>query len=208
MFNFRTKAFISYLLVSLPFLALMFPFAAKTVKNLVYRSMKMRSQELIAKIQSAPSDQELVRRIKDQKAQIFFRVGIITDEQKILYNTSAQRVVSPRITQEYVVDHPEVLEAFATGTGYNEDYSDILNQKYIYFAQRFDFHGKKYVMRSACPYKYVMDLTRNFELGLLVFLCLGVLVFIFFSEKPVSLPDQVLRLFGYRARDYHQSCCK
>ena len=196
MFNFRTKAFISYLLVSLPFLALMFPFAAKTVKNLVYRSMKMRSQELIAKIQSAPSDQELVRRIKDQKAQIFFRVGIITDEQKILYNTSAQRVVSPRITQEYVVDHPEVLEAFATGTGYNEDYSDILSQKYIYLAQRFDFHGKEYVMRSAFPYKYVMDLTRDFELGFLVLsiavLMLFTLMMSFIIHRSSSPIQQII----------------
>ncbi len=178
MLSFRQKIFISYLVVFLIFIALMFPFATKTVKNLVYRSMKMRSKELIMKIQSAPNNQELVRRVKDQKGQIFFRVGIITDEHKILYDTAAKRVLGPRFTQEYVVDHPEVLEAFETGMGYSEDYSDILSQKYIYLATAFNFHGKKYVMRSAFPYKYVMDLTRDFELG---FLMLSIAVLLMFS---------------------------
>lgn len=177
MLSFRQKIFISYLVVFLVFIALMFPFAAKTVKNLVYRSMKMRSEELITKIQSAPNNAELVRRVKDQKGQIFFRVGIITNEHKILYDTAAKRVLGPRFTQEYVVDHPEVLDAFEKGSGYNEDYSDILSQKYIYLATAFDFHGKKYVMRSAFPYKYVTDLTRDFELGFLILSSFVLLLF-------------------------------
>lgn len=177
MLSFRQKIFISYLVVFLIFIALMFPFAAKTVKNLVYRSMKLRSEELITKLQSAPNNAELVRRVKDQKGQIFFRVGIITDEHKSLYDTAAKRVLGPRFTQEYVVDHPEVLEAFAKGTGYAEDYSDILSQKYIYLATAFDFHGKTYVMRSAFPYKYVSDLTRDFELGFLILSSIVLLLF-------------------------------
>lgn len=177
MLSFRQKIFISYLIVFLVFIALMFPFAAKTVKNLVYRSMKIRSEELIAKIQSAPNNAELVRRVKEQKAQIFFRVGIITDEHKILYDTAAKRVLGPRFTQEYVVDNPEVLDAFQNGTGYNEDYSDILSQKYIYLATAFDFHGKTYVLRSAFPYKYVNDLTHDFELGFLILSSFVLLLF-------------------------------
>ncbi len=177
MLSFRQKIFISHLVLFLVFIALMFPFAAKTVKNLVYRSMQMRSQELITKIQSAPNNAELVRRVKDQKGQTFFRVGIITDEQKNLYDTAAKRLLGPRFTQEYVVDYPEVLQAFQTGTGYNEDYSDILSQKYIYLATAFDFHGKTYVLRSAFPYKYVTDLTRDFELGFLILSSVVLLAF-------------------------------
>lgn len=177
MLSFRQKIFVSYLVVFLLFIALMFPFAAKTVKNLVYRSMKMRSEELIAKIQSSPDNAELIRRIKEQKGQIFFRVSIITDEHKNLYDTAAKRLLGPRFTQEYVVDQPEVLEAFAKGNGYSEDYSDILSQKYIYLATAFTFHGKTYVMRSAFPYKYVTDLTHDFELGFLILSSMVLLLF-------------------------------
>lgn len=193
MLSFRQKIFISYLVVFLVFIALMFPFAAKTVKNLVYRSMKLRSEELITKIQSAPNHAELVRRVKDQKGQIFFRVGIITDEHKILYDTAAKRVLGPKFTQEYVVDHPEVMEAFEKGTGYSEDYSDILSQKYIYLATAFDFHGKRYVMRSAFPYKYVNDLTRDFELGFLILSSVVLLLFtlmMWLIIHRLSLPIQ------------------
>ncbi len=177
MLSFRQKLFISHLVVFLVFIALMFPFAAKTVKNLVYRSMQQRSEELIAKLQSAPNNNELVRRVKDQKGQIFFRVGIITNEYKILYDTATKRFLGPRFSQEYVVDSPEVIEAFANGMGYNEDYDDVLSQKYIYIATAFDFHGKTYVMRSAFLYKYVTDLTRDFELGFLILSSVVLLAF-------------------------------
>src|SRR5262249_30242712 len=149
------------------FLILIFPLASVLVRNIVISAMENRSHELIERIQHASNNEALVRTLKDQKALLFFRVSVITNDHKVLYDSHTKRLLGPRFSQEYVVDHPEVLEAFEKGIGYNEDYSDLLGQKFAYMAIPFDFHGKTYVLRTAFPYRYVTELQSDFELGFL-----------------------------------------
>lgn len=167
MLSFRQKIFLAYLAVFLLFLAGMYPFATSTVQKIATKAMYDRSQDLIEKIQSAPNDEALVRRLKEQKALVFFRLSVINDEQKVLYDSHTKRILGARFSQDYVVQHPEVLQAFKNGRGYHEDYSELLKQKFAYLAISFDFHGKPYVLRTAFPYKYVTELTRDFETGVI-----------------------------------------
>lgn len=178
MLSLRQKIFISYLIVFLIFCALMLPFAAHTVRNIATKAMEDRAKELISKIQSAPTAEALIRRLREQKPQVFFRVSVINNEGKVIYDSHTKRLLGPRFSQEYVVDHPEVLQAFEHGIGYNEDYSELLEQKFSYFAKTFDFHGKTFVMRTAFPHKYVAELTRDCEIG---FLVLGSVILLLFS---------------------------
>lgn len=178
MLNFRQKIFISHLFVFLIFIAIMFPFASHIVKQIVESAMEDRATEVISKIQSAPNDDALIRRLKETKSLIFFRVSVITDQKKLLYDSHTKRVLGPRFSQEYVVDHPEVLDAFNYGIGYSEEYSALLGQRFSYLAKSFKFHGKTYVLRTAVPYKYVVDLSHQFEMG---FLGLSTVVLLLFS---------------------------
>lgn len=178
MFSFRQKIFISYVVVFIVFITLMFPFVTHTVQKIATKAMEDRAKELITKIQSAPNDDALIRRLKEQKSHVFFRVSVINNEGKIIYDSHTKRLLGPRFSQEYVVDHPEVLQAFEHGVGYNEDYSELLEQKFSYFAKTFDFHGKTYVMRTAFPHKYVAELTHDCEIG---FLGLATAILLLFS---------------------------
>lgn len=178
MFSFRQKIFISYLAVFLVFIVLMFPFVTQWVQKIVLQSMEARATEIIANIQEAPNNDALVRRLKDQKSIMFFRSSIITNEHKILYDSHTKRLLGPKFSQEYIVAHPEILQAFKEGVGYHEDYSQILNQKFAYFAKAFDFHGKTYVLRTAFPYQYVKEIINDFEIG---FLGLAILILLLFS---------------------------
>lgn len=178
MFSFRQKIFVSYLTVFLVFIVLMFPFITRWVHQIVLQSMEARATEIIANIQDAPNHDALIRRLKDQKSLMFFRSSIITNEHKVLYDSHTKRLLGPKFSQDYVVDHPEVLQAFQEGTGYQEDYSQILNQKFAYFAKAFDFHGKTYVLRTAFPYQYVREVLHDFEIG---FLGLSILILLLFS---------------------------
>ena len=139
--------------------------------------MKDRANELIAKVQSAPNNDALVRRLKDQKSVIFFRVSVITNDGRILYDSHNKNLMGPRFSQEHVIDHPEVLEAFNTGSGYTEDYSELVDQKFSYYAKAFDFHGKTYVMRTAFPYKYFADLRKDCEIAFLALITIILLLF-------------------------------
>lgn len=167
MFSFRQKILISYVMVFCLFTAITFPLVTHIVRTIAAKAMEDRADELIAKIQAAPNNHALIRRLKEQQALIFFRVSIITDDNQVIYDSHTKRLLGPRFTQEYIVDTPEVVEAFEKGVGYNEDYSELLDQKFSYFAKSFDFHGKTYVMRTAFPYKYFNDLTRDCEIGFL-----------------------------------------
>lgn len=178
MFSFRQKIFISYIIVFIVFIALIFPFATYTVRKIATKAMEDRAKELIAKIESAPNDDALIRRLKEQKPLVFFRVSVINNESKVIYDSHTKRLLGPRFSQEYVVDHPEVIQAFKHGTGYNEDYSELLEQKFSFFAKSFDFHGKTYVMRTAFPYKYVAELTHDCEIS---FLGLATIILLLFS---------------------------
>lgn len=195
-FSLRKKIFISYLIVFLVFIALMFPFATKTVKGIVIKSLDDRASELISKIQSAPNNEALVQYLKDQKSMIFFRVGILTNERKILYDTHTKRLLGPKFSQEYVVEHPEIFQAIQEGTGYYEDYSEILGQKFAYYAKVFNFHDKAYVLRTAFPYKYVSELTRDFEIGFLMLSSGALLLFSvmtwFIIHRLTSPIDQII----------------
>jgi len=178
MFSFRQKVFLSYLAVFLVFVILMFPFVTYWVQKIVLQSMEARATEIIQNIQDAPNNNALVRRLKEQKGIMFFRSSIITNEHKVLYDSHTKRLLGPKFSQDYVVAHPEVLEAFQEGTGYYEDYSQILNQKFSYFAKAFDFHGKTYVLRTAFPYQYIKEAIHDFEIG---FLGLASLILLLFS---------------------------
>lgn len=169
MFSFRQKIFINYLCVFLVFLLLLFPFINKWVNRIIFQAMEARSSEIIENVKDSPNNAALVKRLKDQKSIMFFRSSIISNEKKVLYDSHTKRLLGPKFSQGYIVDHPEVLEAFEKGVGYHEDYSELLGQMFSYFAKSFDFQGKKYVLRTAFPYQYLMDITHDFEIGFLVF---------------------------------------
>ncbi len=177
MFSFRQKIFISYLAVFLVFIVLMFPFVTSWVHRIIFQAMDDRTSEIIANIKEAPNNEALVRRLKDQKSLMFFRSSVISDERKVLYDSHTKRVLGPKFSQNYVVDHPEVLQAFQEGIGYHEDYSQLLNQKFSYFAKAFDFHGQTYVLRTAFPHQYVTEITHDFEMGFLGFATVILLMF-------------------------------
>ena len=167
MLSFRQKIFISYVILFVIFASITFPLVTHIVSSIVEKAMEGRADELIEKIQTAPNNAALVRRLKEQKSITFFRVGIISNDGKILYDSHTKQLMGPRFSQEYGIDHPEVIQAFHEGIGYNEDYSELLQQKFSYFAKGFEFHGKNYVIRMAFPYQYFSELTRDFEIALL-----------------------------------------
>jgi PAS domain S-box-containing protein len=143
----------------------MYPFATQTVQRIVIKTMTDRADELITKLQNAPNDEAMVRRLKDEKPMLFFRAAIINDKQRLLYDT-ANRLHSPQYSRDRIVDNPEVIQAIRKGTGYHEDYSDLLRgQKFVYIARTFDFHGKPYILRAAFPNRYMTELTRDFKMG-------------------------------------------
>lgn len=208
MFSFRQKIFITYVVIFIIFILGMYPFANQAVKKLAIKAMRDRATELIDKIQSAPNNDALIRRLKEQKGLVFFRVSVITDEGKVLYDSHTKRLLGPRFSQEYVVDHPEVTEAFKNGVGYNEEYSELLGQKFSYFAKAFDFHGKTYVIRTAFPFKYVTELTHDFEIGVIALAAIILLLFSIMTWFVINHLTSPIQQIIYAVKPYQEGLQK
>lgn len=178
MLSFRGKIIITYVVLFIVFTSLTFPIINEIFKTIAAKAMEDRANEMISKIQSAPNNDALVRRLKEQQSLIFFRLSIITNDGKVLYDSHSRHLLGPKFSQEYLVDHPEVLEALHSGKGYGEDYSELQEQKFSNFAKRFDFHGKTYVVRIAFPQRYFSDLAKDCEIA---FLCLIIAILLLFS---------------------------
>lgn len=181
MFSFRQKISIGYLSIFLIFIVAMFPLIRGWVNSIAFQAMEDRTTEIINNIKDATDDEDLVRLLKDQKCLMFFRSSIITNEHKVLYDSHTKRLLGAKFSQDYVVNHPEVLEAFRKKVGYHEEYSQLLKQKFAYFAKAFDFHGKQYILRTAFPHQYVVQITHDFEIGFLLFATLLLLTFSFMT---------------------------
>lgn len=162
----RKKILISYIVIVIAFIAVMYPLASFMVQHIVRNSLRERSSEIIEKIKDEPNDYALIQKLKDQRYLVFFRVSLITDERVLLYDSYTRRLLGPQFNQN-LARHPEVEQAFKEGVGFYEGTSTLLKQKFLYTAETFDFHGKTYVLRTAFPYIFVSELTRDVEIGLI-----------------------------------------
>jgi len=100
MLSFKQKIFIAYAVVYLLLIAFMFPFASKTVRKIINTGMEDRAREIIAELQTATDDQALIRMLKDQRSAVFFRISVITYDNKVLYDSHTKRLLDmERVTQ-------------------------------------------------------------------------------------------------------------
>jgi two-component system, OmpR family, phosphate regulon sensor histidine kinase PhoR len=167
--SFRQKILLSYLILLLLFLALMFPLVIDSVQQIVFHSMSDRADELIHKLQQANDDESLIKVLKEQKHLLFYRIGILDDKQRLLYDSHTRRIIGPLHFPMQFTPHTEVEQAIQKGIGYSEEYSQLLGQELIYLAKTFEFHKKNYVLRLAFPHQYIQELRKNFEIGFILF---------------------------------------
>lgn len=181
MLNFQQKIFLIYVIVFLLILALMSPLSSIVVRGIVKNAMENRAQEIIKDIQTSENNEEIVKRLKELKTRMFFRVSVITNHNTLLYDSHMKSILGSKFLPNNVVNYPEVNKAFQQGKGYAEAYSDLLEQKFAYTAIAFDFHGTPYVIRTAFPYRYIKEFVNDFEVGFLIVASFILILFSFMT---------------------------
>lgn len=202
MLSFRKKILLSFLAVFFLQIFLIFPFASYSARSMFNNVMEARTSEIIHNIESAPDEVQLIQFLKNQKPIIFFRVSVISNDRKILYDSHTKSILGASFDTDFIVSHPEVEEAFIKGVGHHEEYSQILGQKLIYLAKTFDFHGQPYIVRTAFPYQNVSQLIQEFEFGFLVLVSFILLLFsiitwfiIHHLTKPIQKMVQIAKTY-------------
>ncbi len=190
--TFRQKLFVTYVLVFLVFLTLLFPFASGSVRTIVRKTFKQRLLTLISQVSSSPDMPTLIGRIQEQAPFLFLRVTLLGPTGTVLYDSHMPELLeNPALENE--MHQPELVEAMEGGTGYSEGFSEVMGQKLIYVARSFDFHGQRLVLRTAFPYKQVDHLISDFEIG---FLILGSAVLLLFAILSWIIINHLSRPIG------------
>lgn len=175
--GFRKKLILSQIILFIIFFAALFPFVEKMSEVLVRDSLIESTSELKARLAKAKTEKELIDTLKNQQYYSFFRVGIINDKGTVIFDTHLDRLLGDKFQPYFPTEHDEVKEAFEKGKGYVVAPSDTFGGKFAYVAESFKFQGKTYVLRTAFPFQQILDLTETFELGVLIFTFVILLVF-------------------------------
>jgi two-component system, OmpR family, phosphate regulon sensor histidine kinase PhoR len=202
--SFRQKVILSYLILLLVFLGLMFPSVTNSVQRIVFRSMSDYADTLIAELNVARNDEELVQILKDQRSQQFYRVGVLDSQRRLLYDSHTKRLLGTPFFPLQFVTQPEVEDALQNGIGYAEEYSHLLGQKLVYLAKRFDFHGQPYVIRLAFPFQYIQDLRDGLTVGFLFFGSLVLILFSALASLVLNHFSSPIRTITGAIRDYKE----
>lgn len=178
MLSFKQKIFLTFILVFLSILGISIPFASRSATDIMQKAMVNRANELITDLQKAKDEEDLIALVKQEKPLLFYRVTLINSDRMVLYDTHTKRLVTGSLIKDIPVSHPEVMQALKEGTGYHEEYSQLLKQEFAYFAKVFYFQGKEYILRISTPLRYVNQVTRDFTIG---FILLSTLLLTLFS---------------------------
>jgi signal transduction histidine kinase len=181
--SFRQKVLLSYVVILGIFFALMFPFITKSVHEIVIQSMSTRADDIIQKLQTAQSKNDLISILKNEKHLLFYRIGIFDKTANLLYDSHTKNL-NTRLMSETSKEEKEIHDALHEGIGYTESYSPSFDQKLIYLAKRFVFQKDVYVLRLAFPYQYIQELKEKFTLGFFLF---GGLVLLLFAILSVLI---------------------
>lgn len=191
--TYKYKITLSFLVIYILAFLITYPLISHSVDSIVFNAMENSTQKLIDRLKTADDEDSLVNRLKEYKAQLFFRVSIINYNRKILYDTHIKRLLGPAFSPDYIIHHPEISEAFATGSGYHEDYSEILEQRFKYYAKAFQFKGNTYIIRTSFPFSYYQALETDFKSAffltfaiLFAFLCLTLLGIFHYFSRPIA----------------------
>ncbi len=172
MVTFRRKFFLTYLIILLLFVVLLYPFSAGLITQAHEKYLTKRTQRFVASLSDAENYEQLLESMKQKETLVFFQVSLIDSESgAVIFESHQEDTESP-------IDQPEVEKAQANKTGYAVRYSPLFGQEMAYIALPFEFQGKSYILRSAFPNSQINELIDDFSL---TFLVMGIAILIFFS---------------------------
>ncbi len=190
MISFRRKILISDFILLIVFIAFLFPFVERTVKNIMRRSLESRAEQLILHLKKAPDLPEMIDLMESDELFFFQRVTLFNADSKILYDSHAPRHTRGTLRDEEAEIHPEIHEAIQDGLAYHESHSELFQESFAYVAISFTANGQLYVLRTGFPLNEIRELTRDFEKG---FLLLGAFILMLYSVMTWAIIHRLSR---------------
>jgi signal transduction histidine kinase len=200
--SFRTKLFLSLLILFIAFILLLIPFIKVMIRHIAVDSLEEATLVLIDLVKSARTEEEMVSRLEKQKIYNVTRVTLLNDQLTIVYDSYLQDFLKDKYVPKTQASHPEIQKALKEGIGVYQGYSAFFKRELFYVAVRFEFHGKYYILRTAYAISILNELLDNFEIGFLVFCAIVLLFFALITwllfyrfSRPIQAITKAIRAY-------------
>lgn len=177
MFSFRQKLFLSYLALFLLLFGGMYAVSGWVVRHTIEQTLFKRTQRILQQIDAEPDLASVESRLDALQHFLFFGITLFDASGRPIYDSMLEQLGSELAAGTQPTSDPEVQEAYQTGEGYAERYSDLIGQDLAFVALAFSFHGERLVLRAAFPISQVVELADEFRFS---FLTVGTILLILF----------------------------
>lgn len=174
----RKKLLISQLILVGIFVFASFPIGERTIRNLVFESLDINTQDLIDELINAENEAAMIHELKIHQQPIFYRITLYDDKGNILYDAQLSNSASKNFVPYYPPTKEAILDALKEKRGFTYEESLTNKKKVLFFLNSFPFQGKEYLLRTAIVYSHVDILQRNFNAWFITF---SLVTWLFFS---------------------------
>ncbi|MCH1429981.1 MAG: cell wall metabolism sensor histidine kinase WalK [Chlamydiales bacterium] len=176
--TFRKKLFLSLFVLFFTFIAIIFPFAHLPIITLFQKALFIQTTSFSRKLKEMSTKEDMIHFLKEKEYTFFIRVTVLDEAGSVFYDSHAEKILGKQYDSDFVTRHPVIAMALEEGSAYKEAYSELFKQRLAYTAVTFSAKdGKRYIVRTAYPIRYIEDMIGFFELAL-VFLS-SFLLFLF-----------------------------
>jgi two-component system, OmpR family, phosphate regulon sensor histidine kinase PhoR len=192
MLSFRQKLYLSYFAILVVFLALLVPVSNWVVEAITHTALNDKTDQVLELLRKENTMGAAVDHLS-RHPPIFYRISIYEPDGQLVYDSALSPDAQLLPPEVYLERHPEVRDALEKGQGFGQFYSETAEEELVYFARRFEFEGKTYVVRTAFPVSQVQQFNRRFKLG---FFALGAVLLVLFFSLAGFITHQLSRPIG------------
>ena len=195
--NFRKKILISFFVVFFCFVVFIYPMMTELIVLIQKRNLYKLTVALINKVKSSPNEETLISNVKELNKVLFFRITLFDTSGRYLFDSYQSH---EDFGEERKYTEKELAQTIKKGQKYEVHFSKIFGQNMAYMSLSFDFHGKKYIIRTGFPYGQITSLTHDFTLmfmilssTILLLFCLFALFIIHVLTRPVQRIIEIIK---------------
>lgn len=176
--NFRQKILLGQFALFLIFVVCAFPFIERTVRHIVFETLRVNNGSLIGILQKSQSEEQMVQTLEAVDNTIFYGASLFDSSGKVLYDSSLGPFTNEKYTPFYPGVHKEILEALHKNAIYSIGRSDVIGADLVYVTMAFKAEdGKTYILRTSFSFAQVEAFSAQFKLWYLLFCAIACIFF-------------------------------
>jgi two-component system, OmpR family, phosphate regulon sensor histidine kinase PhoR len=186
--SFKKKIFLSEIVLFFIFLAVIAILIGSGVKITFRNSLKAQTNDLVEEVSKASNYEKMLEMLKNKKNDVFFRVTLTDENFNRLYDSHLEKSLLETNTT-YLKNSEVIQQALKKNIGYKEAYSEVFLQNFAFVAKKFNLLGKIYILRTDFPLKEIDEVRKDFEIGLLTF---GTLILLLYTAMTWIITNRLI----------------